>query len=248
MIDRGNKLPVYIQITEWITKNIKEGIWVPHYKLPSEEDLAKQLGVARGTVRQALSELADQGILYRLHGKGTFVAPEQIEHNVDAGKFLTFIEEFVEKRIPFSTEVLEQSIRTPSHVVASYLDLLSTDQVFTLKRLRRVGSSSIMLIENNVSKNMFPGIESYDFSKSTLYSIIEGNYSKKIGWARRLFEAKSAEDEVATLLDVPVGTPIIFVEQIVYDEDGQCVDCAFLWLRSDKMRLSVTLTRNKFEN
>ncbi len=122
-INRDIKIPVYLQITDYITSKIREGIWQPHYKLPSEDELAKQLGVARGTVRQALSELATEGILYRLHGKGTFVASDQIETKAVGSKFLTFLEELVEKGVTFSTEVLEKEIQSAPKAVASYLHL-----------------------------------------------------------------------------------------------------------------------------
>lgn len=244
MIDRNNKrTPVYLQIKDWIFNNIKEGIWPPHYKLPAEEDLAKQLEVARGTVRQALHELASEGILYRLHGKGTFVASAQVEHNL-GGKFLSFLEELVEKRVPFEAEVLRQWVDLPPVTVASYLNLSpERDQVFYLRRLRKVGPSNIMLVENHVVYNLFPGIEKKDFSSTPLYTVIEGIYGIRLDWAMRLFEARPAEGEVAELLGVPEGKPIMFVEQIVYDTKGRCIDCAYLWLRGDKMRLSVTLRR-----
>ena len=245
MIDRSNKrIPIYLQIKDWILKNIQEGIWAPHYKLAAEEDLAKQLGVARGTVRRALDELTQKGVIYRLHGKGTFVASEQIEHKADSGKFLTFLEELVEKGVPFETQVLGQWVDLAPAPISAYLNLSpQKDKVFFLRRLRTVGESSIMLLENHVAYSLCPGIEREEFYSTPLYSIIESNYGIKLDWSRRLFEAKLAEGEVAELLQVPEGSPIIFVEQIVYDTKGRCIDCAFFWLRSDKMRLTTVMKR-----
>lgn len=71
------RLPLYAQIKQIILRRIGEGEWQENEVLPSEWDLASELGVSQGTVRKALSELVASGLLYRQQGRGTFVAPVQ---------------------------------------------------------------------------------------------------------------------------------------------------------------------------
>lgn len=241
---RNGGLPAYKQIQDWITRQIQDGQWPSHYKLPSEDALALQFNVARGTVRQALQDMVTAGSIYRLHGKGTFVASGQIEHKLE-GEFLSFLEELVKNNVPFAAKILKKSVEPASSPVSAYLGLNEkSNQVFCLRRLREIGDNSLMLSENHVPHAFFPGIEEMNFESNALYSILEEHFNIHIAWAKRIFQAQSANGEIADLLKVPDGTPLMFVEQIVYDDTGKCIDCAQLWLRGDLTRFTLTLNRH----
>lgn len=244
MINRQDRTPVYSQIIDWVVRQIREGAWPPHYKLPAEESLAQQLGVARGTVRQALQELEGAGFIYRLHGKGTFVSSGVIEHNLGA-HHLSFLEQFVKNRIPFKASILEKKISEASPPISSLLGLEEkSDSVFSIKRLRSVGPDNLMLSENHVAYGLYPEIEKEDLSLHSLYAVLENRYKVKLAWGRRIFEARIAESDVAEYLGISLGSPVFFAQQLVYAADNRCIDCAYLWLRGDKMKLSVTVKRN----
>lgn len=244
MINRQDRTPVYSQIIDWVSRQIREGAWPPHYKLPAEESLAQQLGVARGTLRQALQELEAAGFIYRLHGKGTFVSSGVIEHNLD-GDHLSFLEQLVKNHISFKASLLEKKISEALPPTSSLLGLKEKkDSVFSIKRLRTVGPDNLMLSENHVAYNRYPGIEKEDLSLHSLYAVLESRYKVRLAWGRRIFEARVAESDVAEHLGISVGSPVFFAQQLVYDVDNRCIDCADLWLRGDRMKLSVTIKRN----
>jgi DNA-binding GntR family transcriptional regulator len=100
-----------------------------------------------------------------------------------------------------------------------------------------------MLVDNHVAHSLCPGIERVDFTNTALYAVIEKEYGITIDWAMRLFKAIAAEGEIAQILEVTEGEPIMLVEHLVYDTLGRCIDVANLWLRSDKMSLSMILKR-----
>lgn len=244
MINREDRTPVYHQIVDWISRQIREGAWPPHYKLPAEESLAQELRVARGTVRQALQQLESAGFIYRLHGKGTFVSSGIIEHKLDADH-LSFLEQLVKNRISFKASIIEKKISEASPPISSLLGLKEKgESVFSIKRLRTVGPDNLMLSENHVAYNRYPGVEKEDFSHHSLYAILENRYKIRLAWGRRIFEARVAESDVAEYLGLSLGSPVFFAQQLVYDVDNRCIDCAYLWLRGDKMKLSVTIKRN----
>ncbi len=244
LINREDRTPVYHQIVDWISRQIREGAWPPHYKLPAEEGLSEQLGVARGTVRQALQELEGAGFIYRLHGKGTFVSSGVIEHNLGADH-LSFLEQLVKSRISFKASILEKKISEALPPFSSLLGLKERcDTIFSIKRLRTVGPDNFMLSENHVACNRYPEIEREDFSRHSLYSVLESRYKVRLAWGRRIFEARVAEADVADHLGISLGSPVFFAQQLAYDADNRCIDCAYLWLRGDKMKLSVTVKRN----
>jgi len=78
-------IALYVQVRETLRDQIKTGVLEPGQKLPSEDDLAAQFGVSRMTVRQGISDLTDEGMLYRRRGRGTFVTQFHVERD-RAGK------------------------------------------------------------------------------------------------------------------------------------------------------------------
>lgn len=81
-LERSNPLPLYYQLKEVLKQQIRSGHLAPHTAIPSEPELVSKYQVSRATVRQALSELVNEGLLYRQHGRGTFVCEPRVQQNV----------------------------------------------------------------------------------------------------------------------------------------------------------------------
>jgi len=244
VVDKAKPEPFYTQIANWIVQQIDTGKWPAHYKLPSEDDLARELNVSRGTVRKAWEQLIAAGRLVRVRGKGTFVAAtKQIEEPL-AEHLLAFSEGLLRQNIPFRTEVLEQRIQAPSQEVAAFLHLKPGEPVFYLRRRRFVREEPIILTENYVKLSLTPGIEREDFTKLRLFECLETRYGLRLDWARRTFEACAATAEQARLFGIAECAPLMRIEQIVYLEDGRSVEYSNVWLRGDRFKLPAIVSRN----
>src|ERR1700680_2301875 len=79
ILERSKPLPLYYQLKEVLKQQIRAGHLAPHTAIPSEPELVSNYQVSRATVRQALTELVHEGLLYRLHGKGTFVCEPRVQ-------------------------------------------------------------------------------------------------------------------------------------------------------------------------
>ena len=243
LVDRTSPRPLYVQIGEWMLREITSGRWPVHYKLPAEDDLARALGVSRGTLRQAVQALIAERRLTQVQGKGTFVvSPEQIEEPL-AEHLAAFSEELILQGIPFRTEVLAQAVRAPEPRIAAFLDLAAAAPVFHLRRRRFVDGVPIILTDNYVSRALAPGIEREDFTEQRLFQCLEVKLGFGLLLARRTFEAWAATDEQGELLRLPPGSPLMYIEQIVYLEEGRGVECSDIWLRSDHFKLSSLISR-----
>src|SRR5664279_3850747 len=117
-LNRTSPVPIYQQIVNWMRSQIAEGVWPEHFQLRSEIDLAQELGVNRGTLRNAIETLVDERLLIRIHGKGTYVAARVLEQPL-AESLTTFSESLIDQNIPFKTQVLEQSVVMPDALIAS---------------------------------------------------------------------------------------------------------------------------------
>jgi GntR family transcriptional regulator len=239
------RTPRYVQLIDYIQENITKGTWGPHHKVPSEEELAKQFLFARGTVRQAMTELVNAKVLYRIQGKGTFVGPKLIQHDVSTTGFRSFLDEFIDKNVSFETHQIDCVVIPAFSPIREYMHIDNpVERVARVRRLRVSGGEPFMYSENHIPIARYPGFEQLDFSHKGIYEILEQVYGLKFGHVQRYFQAVKAEGEAAKQLKVAPDSPLILTEQIVYDSEGRCTDYAYIWLRSDKIRISVNMDRN----
>jgi GntR family transcriptional regulator len=226
-----------------MSQEIDSGRWPLHYKLPAEEDVASSLKVSRGTVRQAIQELIAENRLTQVHGRGTFVVSgHQIESSL-TDQLVAFSEDLMLQHIPFETEVLEQRVIVPDTRVRALLNLESDHLVFSLQRRRFVNNVPIILTKNYVRYDLCPGIEREQFQELRLFRCLENKYGLRLSWARRTSEARLAAAPEASLLGSPVASPVMYMEQIVYLEDGRAAECSDIWMRGDRFKLSSIITR-----
>jgi GntR family transcriptional regulator len=245
ILDRDRPERLSEQIRRWMLGEIEAGRWPVHFKLPAEEELARRLGVNRGTLRKAIAALTAERRLAQIHGKGTFViSPDQVEGPL-ADQLIAFSEELILQKIPFTTEVLEQRVLPSQARVTAFLGLPAEAEVFHLKRRRFVDGTPIILTDNYVRRDLCPGIEREEFTEQRLFACLERRHSLRLSWSRRVFEARAATPEQAELLALPAGAPLMYIEQIVYLEDGRPVECSDVWLRGDRFRLSATMSRHE---
>jgi GntR family transcriptional regulator len=242
-LDKTRPEPLYQQIKLWMVQEIDSGQWPLHYKLPAEEDLARSLKVSRGTVRQAIQDLIAENRLTQIHGRGTFViSTQQVESSL-ADHLVAFSEDLILQHIPFETEVLEQRVIGPDTRVRALLNLNPDTLVFSLQRRRFVNNVPIILTKNYVRYELCPGIEREQFQERQLFRCLESKYDLRLSWARRTSEARLASTQESSLLGIALGSPVMYMEQIVYLEDGRAAECSDIWMRGDRFKLSSIITR-----
>lgn len=241
-LERGGTTPLYLQIRNWIRERITSGAWPTGHRLDAEEKLARELGVAVGTMRQALAELAREGYVTRQHGRGTFVSGPVLEHRV-LGRLLFFPEEFSEQGVQLTTRVLRQAVIPPPSFVAGALGLGPRDRVFSIRRVRAAGGVPFMLVDNYIHYDLCPGIEAFDFSEQIIGSLLEDRYGIRIDKAVRTVEPALATPEHARWLEVPAGFSLLYLHQVMSDRAGVPFEYADMWLRGDRFKFRMTLQR-----
>ena len=141
------------------------------------------------------------------------------------------------------TEVLEQRVIVPDNRVRALLNLEPDHLVFSLQRRRFVNNVPIILTKNYVRYELCPGIEREHFQERQLFHCLESKYGLRLSWARRTSEARLAAAQESSLLGTAVGSPVMYMEQIVYLEDGRAAECSDIWMRGDRFKLSSIITR-----
>lgn len=241
-INRDSPASIHSQISERIRSRILSGEWPPHYRLKSEPELAHDLGVSRGTLRRAITTLFEEGLLRRVRGRGTFVASTIIEPAI-AQKLSTLSEDFAHQGIITITTVIECSLITPPKPIAALLDVPTGSSVLKLVRLRSSEDGPVALLFNYVRTDLASGIESVDFTTSSLFGTLEGQYDLKISTARRTFSATAADANVAPYLDLETGAPVQYLQQVTYLVDGRPIEYSDVWIHSGRLQVTSMLSR-----
>lgn len=243
VINKNEPKPLYSQIADWIREKIYANEWEKNYQLPAEDDLGKQLDVSRGTIRKAISSLIKEGILIQIQGKGTFVAASKVSHPFGQ-ELISFAESMEREGLDYVTKVLEKRVIQPKASVKNKFSLKDNQKVLYLKRVRLIENEPVIVLENYINIDLCQGIEHIDFEHMTLFTAIEKLSGQKIQFGTRQFEARGLEEEQAMLLSLPIGTPVLYLDQITYFAESIPVEVSQVWLRSDKYSISSYVKRN----
>ncbi|HBL8296067.1 TPA: GntR family transcriptional regulator [Enterococcus faecium] len=213
----SNQLPVYIQIHDQLKNEIEQGIWKVGDRLPSERELAVKFNVSRMTLRQAIQNLADEGILERKIGSGTYVAREKVQEKMSGATSFTEIMES-QNRVP-SSRTISYFLTSPSSSEMEKLNLSKDDTILRMERIRFADDVPICFEVASVPQKLIDGYSKAEITES-LYRTLEEKGGKKIGPANQTITAVLASEKIADYLEVKRGDAFLRLRQISYFEDG----------------------------
>lgn len=240
VLSKVEGIPLYVQIRESIRKDIVDHLLSPGQKLPSEDELAQKYGVSRMTVRQGIMDLIDEGLIYRRHGIGTFVAQPQVER--DHSGLTNFFESSRQKGIEATMQVLIADILPARLKVAKALNLKEGELAIRIKTLRFADGIPVTVHDAYVPYKIFPQLLQEDLEARHLWDYME-LYGHPVKRAVQRLEAREADEEIAAFLDIEVGSPILYKERTVFSDDGTAVEFTYCYNRGDRYSLTVTLNR-----
>lgn len=222
-----DRLPRYQRVAETIRDAVTRHEWRPGDRLPSELDLARRFQVAPGTVRQAITQLVDEGLLDRRHGKGTFIRKPSFESSLF--RFFRFREEGGSRRIPESRILHRERRRAPS-AIADALHLPPDANVISISRLRLLNEEPILAEEIWVPYDRFLGILDIPAEDlgPLLYPVYEQLCGEVVARAEESLTVEIAAEEHERLLHLEPSTPVIVIERLAYGYDGRPLE----WRRS----------------
>ncbi|MEE7504917.1 GntR family transcriptional regulator [Methylobacterium mesophilicum] len=222
--------PLYRQVYDTLLKRLADAVWQPGQVLPSEGQLAAELGVSQGTVRKALDALTADSLLVRRQGRGTFVADHDDKQSVF--RFLKLRPDGDGTGMPTS-RVTGIAEATASADERGRLDLVRSARVVRIERVRAVDATLCVVETISVPAGLFPGIAQIELP-NTLYSLYATRYGITIATANERLKAVAIGPREAELLQVPAGTPALEIDRVAIDLEERPVE----W------RLSTCLTQD----
>ena len=237
-ISKTSRVPIYQQLQHQLESLIVNGTWRPKEPLPSETQLAKRLHISVMTVRQAMAQLVNKGLIYREKGRGTFVMPQPLEHPLL--RLESFSEDMEARAIHTASQTLAFEVMPAPEVVAERLSLEPGQEVVHLIRLRLVNTRPVALHDAYVTRTDFTR-EDVEAIRS-LYALLE-RLGVELLEADETLEAIVADTETASLLRVQRGAPLLKATRLTWDRHHKPVELVTALFRADFYRYTVRLRR-----
>lgn len=241
-LHKGSGLPLYVQLKAVLQERIRGGQWKQNDRLPSEDELAVEFGVSKITVRQAIRDLAQAGLVRREQGRGTFVGDNQIRFGPRV--LTSFTDEMRETGMQPGSRVLEQKVVTAPAEVADKLQLEAGSPVFMLRRLRLAGGQPMGLQTVYVPAHLVPGITAIDFGVASLYETLEKRYAAAPDRASQKHFATQADRKQARLLKIKEGSPLLSGERLTFMRGGRPLELTYSAMRGDRYQIELKLVRH----
>lgn len=236
-IDRDSPLPFYFQLKDVLERQILDSHWLPGDQVPSEAQLCEHFELSRTTVRQALDELEQDGLVRRERGRGTFVA----EPNASAFLQSTagFFEEATRLGHDVRSRVLRREVAALPDWAATALELDVGSEGVVLERLRWLDDEPVMYVHNYLPERYAAAVLEADLETGSLYATLREAYDFQVAGGRRTLHAAAAEQHIAALLQVDPGSPLLLLESISWGSDDVPLETYVAWHVSDRARIAV---------
>lgn len=241
-LDHKSPVPLHLQLEEILRTEIANEVWPQNSMIPSENVLSKEYGLSRMTVRSVIVKLTQEGLLYRVPGKGTFVKEKKI-----IGKPLSQmgIREQLEKMgYANTTRLVKAEKGTASSELAEKLRIHEGEGIWEIYRLRYVEGVPFSLHESHVPCKVSPDIldHGFDFERQQLCDILKQQYHLTQERVIETLEMVRADQDRAKLLEVKTGYPLIHIEDTIFGSEDKPNEYTSVYFIGDRIRLEIVNT------
>ena len=237
ILRKASGIAYFRQISDILMQKIEEGEYLPGSRLPTESDLGRRFGVNRHTAREALKKLKNDGVVFSLQGKGTFVADTKIRYRVS--KKVRFTSSILETGLTPGTQLIGTGRKAADADLAGKLGLKVGEPVLTLELLRSASEIPFMVATSSLPAVRFIGLGEQMSASSSLYEVLRKQFGIEPNRTESIFEAVMPEERDMQFLRIKPCVPLLLVRSIVHDQNGSIVEYCETRMRGDIGSMSV---------
>jgi GntR family transcriptional regulator len=233
-------LPRYRQVKQRLAELLREGKWRHGQAIPSEPLLAQRFGVSIGTLRKAIDELVAENILEREQGRGTFVRSHTRDYMLNV--FFQLVDADGRKELP-QIELLSFARWRADAGTAERLRLAPGSPVLRLRNLLTLDGRPTVYDDVRLPAARFGGLTARELSERdmTLYGLLQQRFGITVVRIVEHLEAVAATRDIARLLGVPAGHPLLRIVRTAYSHGGEPTDTRLRWVRTGARRYESVL-------
>lgn len=236
--DRRRPEPLWHQAEMALRDLIDQGEWAPGLQIPNEDRLCEMLGISRITLRHALRNLEEAGMLRREHGRGTFVRSATMVAGVRG--LTSFTDEMQTLAVSPGTRLLLAQVISATREIAEALEIAEGDSVVQLRRLRLGNGQPIGIQTTHLPSARVPGLFEAASDVTSLYRWLKDNAGIVPVKAKEVYRVGAVASSDASDLELPIGTPAFEVERITFDQRSP-FEFAVSTMRADRYEIRSTL-------
>ena len=236
-LNRNGATPLYAQLHNSIRGKISSGEWAPDSMIPSENELSRLYGVSRMTIRSVITQFVNEGVLYRIQGKGTFGSAPKLEIS---GLHYTCIRSQLEEMGHSVKTKLLSCEKIPADELLSSKRLTAPgDEVYAIRRIRMANDVHISYHESYVPVKLCPDLDTKALEEEQLCKIISNDYLLTRSRVTETLESFIADNETANYLNVYPGFPLLLLEDKIYSTDNLLFEYTRVYFRGDKVKIRI---------
>lgn len=238
-VDRFNQEKLYLQLTRIFLNQISSGQWENGRQIPTEEELCREYGVSKITVRQAIKNLASDGYLLKIQGKGTFVTTS--DQPSGFAMKTRFTEDMFGKEVQVKREVVARGVQPAENTARAYLK--TQEEIYCIASQRVVEGEPISMDESYIPVSMLPDAHDLDFANRSLLSMLQERGTRKIVKIVQTVEIAPLHREQAKNLGVAEGMPGLVIHRLFLGADEAPVAYTRFFGRSDRYKFQTEFER-----
>ena len=241
-INHASPRTLFQKVKEEIRKDILSGKYGPHEKLPSEREMIIHFQVSRITVRQALSELQREGLIFKINGKGTYVSKPKARFDIST------LRGFGEWAATIGKDAFSRVIDIETNMsdakIASQLQIGDGTLITSIKRLRYLSREPISFDVTYAKNHIGEKLATADLDKKDILDVLENECGVSISSADVNIEASIANSELSQYLEISEGAPVLMIERTIYDNSNEALLYENLYYRGDVFKYGMTIERS----
>lgn len=237
-IDKNSRIPVYYQLVDIILEEISKGIYKENDQLITEREYCEKYNVSRSTIRQAIGLLERDGLVYKVQGKGTFIAPNKIDQPLE--QFYSFGDIISKSGLKPSSKIMLFECINPTTIIKTVMKLAENEKVYKLIRIRLANNEPILYEITYLPADRFPNLEEDNISENGLYNTLKSDYKTTLDYATETFSATALSATAARALYEEKGSCSIKFERLTY-ENNKIIEFTTSIAKGNKFKFTTTL-------
>lgn len=232
-LDAQESQPLYKQLEEKLLQDIEQGVYKKGEKIPTEQELSCMYGVSRITVRKALAEITEKGILERHAGKGTYVASVKLKRSI--ATFMSFTECCEAQGLKPGARTIKNVIEDATTEDCQQLGIAEEEKVLAVERIRYADGVPVSFESGRFTEEYFALLYE-NLNDCSLFSILREKFGLSLKSERNVLELDFASFEISRYLEIPVRYPLLLMSGLITDGDGKSVFYSKQYIVGDKFK------------